>query len=189
MMKSIGRPRSTKLDGTPIRSASATGEPCFFIELQRAGVKDQDDINPLLIRLARELDLPLVCDNDVHFLNADDYDVHDTLCCISMQKNKDDDSRLHYPTDLYLKSPEEMAELFDDLPEAIESARNIGARCNVELDFDSSHVPLVGRGADRADALFGWRSDGWFSDHWLQVRTRTVRCRARQGHHRRRRRT
>ena len=107
------------------------------------GVKDQDDINPLLIRLARELDLPLVCDNDVHFLNADDYDVHDTLCCISMQKNKDDDSRLHYPTDLYLKSPEEMAELFDDLPEAIESARNIGARCNVELDFDSSHVPLV----------------------------------------------
>ena len=142
------------------------GEPCFFIELQRAGVKDQDDINPLLIRLARELDLPLVCDNDVHFLNADDYDVHDTLCCISMQKNKDDDSRLHYPTDLYLKSPEEMAELFDDLPEAIESARNIGARCNVELDFDSSHVPLVRvEGPTEPTPYSGGDLTEWFSDH------------------------
>merc|ERR1711923_384543 len=59
------------------------GEPCFFVELQRNGVREQDAINPHLIRLARELDLPLICDNDVHFLNSDDHDVHDTLCCIS----------------------------------------------------------------------------------------------------------
>lgn len=119
------------------------GAPCFFIELQRAGVPDQDDINPLLIKLARDLELPLICDNDVHFLNADDHDVHDTLCCISMQKNKDDEQRLKYPTDLYLKSPEQMSELFSDLPEAIESAKAVAERCNVELDFDASHVPLV----------------------------------------------
>ncbi|MDG2199787.1 MAG: DNA polymerase III subunit alpha [Phycisphaerales bacterium] len=123
--------------------ANAAGEPCFFVELQRNGVPEQDAINPHLIRLARELDLPLVCDNDVHFLNADDHDAHDTLCCISMQKTKDDPNRLHYPTDIYLKSPEDMAELFTDLPEVIENAARIGERCNVTLDFDVSHVPLV----------------------------------------------
>ena len=145
------------------------GEPCFFIELQRAGVKDQDDINPLLIRLARELDLPLVCDNDVHFLNAEDYDVHDTLCCISMQKNKDDDNRLHYPTDLFLKSPEQMAELFDDLPEVIAAADRIGERCKVELDFDASHVPLVRvKGPLEPAPYDGSDLTEWFSTHCSQ---------------------
>ena len=119
------------------------GEPCFFIELQRNGVSEQDAINPHLIRLARELDLPLICDNDVHFLNADDHDVHDTLCCISMAKNKDDPNRLHYPNDIYLKSHDQMSELFSDVPEAIEHAVRVGERCEVELDFDVSHVPLV----------------------------------------------
>ncbi len=143
---------------------NADGESCFFIELQRNGVKAQEDINPLLVKLARELDLPIVCDNDVHFLGAEDHDVHDTLCCISMQKMKDDDQRLRYPADLYLKSPEQMASLFEDLPEAVEAASGIAERCCVELDFDASHVPLVrANGPEEIPPYDGGGLTEWFS--------------------------
>ena len=66
-MRHIGIPRSRKPAGTEVFGTNDAGEPCFYIELQRIGVADQDSINPHLIRLAEEMDLPLVCDNDVHF--------------------------------------------------------------------------------------------------------------------------
>ncbi len=119
------------------------GEPCFFIELQRHSVQEQHAINPLLVRLAREIDAPLVCDNDAHFTTAEDWDAHDSLCCISMGKTKDDPDRLHYPRDLYVKSPREMAEAFADLPEAIENTARIADRCEVTIDFDANHAPVV----------------------------------------------
>jgi len=119
------------------------GEPRFFIELQRNGVREQDRINPHLIRLASELNLPLVCDNDAHFLTEDDHDNHDTLCCISMGKLKNEENRLKYSRELYVKSPQQMAERFDDVPEAIENSGRIAARCHVELDFKQNHTPLV----------------------------------------------
>ena len=119
------------------------GEPRFFLELQRHDTPEQDRINPLLVKLARELDLPLVCDNDAHFLRAEDWDTHDSLCCISMGKLKEEENRLHYPKKLYVTSPGEMAERFDDLPEAVENSAKIAARCNVELDFTANHAPVV----------------------------------------------
>ncbi|MFK7959278.1 MAG: DNA polymerase III subunit alpha [Phycisphaerales bacterium] len=119
------------------------GEPCFFVELQRHSVQDQHAINPHLIRLAEEIGAPLVCDNDAHFLGADDWDAHDSLCCISMGKIKDDPDRLHYPRDLYVKSPQEMAAEFHDLPEALENTVRIAERCNVEIDFEANHAPVV----------------------------------------------
>ncbi|MCH2134217.1 MAG: DNA polymerase III subunit alpha [Phycisphaerales bacterium] len=122
---------------------NADGEPCFYIELQRIGVPDQDAINPHLIRLARELDLPLVCDNDVHFLKREDHETHDTLCCISMGRTRDDTSRLQYPTELFVKSPEEMRALFEDLPEAVDNTVRIADRCNVDVDFETNHAPVV----------------------------------------------
>ncbi|MCH7603275.1 MAG: DNA polymerase III subunit alpha [Planctomycetes bacterium] len=119
------------------------GEPCFFIELQRHDVVEQERINPHLIKLARQLDLPLVCDNDAHFLRAEDWDAHDSLCCISMGKMKDDTERLHYSKQLFVKSPQQMAERFGDLPEAMENTLRIAERCNVELDFSANHAPVV----------------------------------------------
>ncbi len=119
------------------------GEPRFYIELQRNGVNEQERINPHLKRLAKELGLPLVCDNDAHFLREEDHDNHDTLCCISMGKLKSDDSRLKYSKELYVKSPQQMAALFEETPEAIENSARIAERCNVELDFSRSHTPLV----------------------------------------------
>jgi len=119
------------------------GDPCFYLELQRHGTPAQETINPFIIQLAKELSIPLVCDNDAHFLNTEDADLHDTLCCISMSKTKDEEGRLNYSPELYVKSPEQMAELFSDVPEAVENTARIADRCNVELDFDSNHTPIV----------------------------------------------
>ena len=141
------------------------GQPRFFIELQRNGVIEQDRINPLLIKLARELNLPLVCDNDAHFLLAEDYEIHDSLCCISMGKTKDEQNRLRYPRDLYVKSPQMMADLFRDLPEAIQNSERIAARCNVELRFGENHAPLV-KVAQHSDLppFSGGDATAWFND-------------------------
>jgi DNA polymerase-3 subunit alpha len=127
------------------------GEPRFFIEVQRIGVAEQERLNPHLIRLAREMNLPLVCDNDAHFMLADDWDAHDSLCCISMAKNKADTNRLRYSRELYVKPSEAMAELFKDCLGAIENTVRIAERCNVTIDFGTSHAPLV-RVVQRADA-------------------------------------
>ena len=120
------------------------GEPRFYLELQKHEEKLQRDINPLTVRLAEELDIPLVCDNDAHFLTADDWDAHDTLCCISMGKVKGDESRMRYARDLYVKSPQEMWAAFgQDQPEAIRNTRRIADRCNVDIDFEANHAPVV----------------------------------------------
>ena len=126
---------------------NADGAPRFYIELQRH-VEEQERINPHLVGLARELDLPLVCDNDAHFLLEGDWDSHDSLVCISTGKRKEDESRLRYPKDLYVKSADEMDELFkgylDDAgDEALANTRHIADRCNVELDLTQNHAPVV----------------------------------------------
>jgi len=130
--------------------ANERGEPRFYIELQHH-IAEQIAINPHLIRLARELGLPLVCDNDAHFLRAEDHDAHDTLICIAMGKTKDDPQRLKYTPELYVKSPEQMAALFESYDaefdgagtESLENTRKIAERCHVELPIGGNHAPLV----------------------------------------------
>ncbi len=141
-------------------------EPCFYIELQRHSVQEQLAINPHLIKLAKELDIPLVCDNDAHYLTENDWDSHDTLCCISMQKTKDDPDRITYPRELYVKSPEEMCELFEDVPEAVENTVHIARRCNVELDDSQSHAPVVRvTGPNTVEPFKGGDVTEWFKEH------------------------
>lgn len=121
------------------------GEPRFYIELQRH-VEEQERINPHLKRLARKLNLPLVCDNDAHFLRRQDHDTHDTLCCISMGKSKDSPDRIRYSEELHVKSPAEMHELFaqDDAErEALANTVRIADRCQVELPAGENHAPVV----------------------------------------------
>jgi DNA polymerase-3 subunit alpha len=121
------------------------GEPRFYIELQRH-VEEQERINPHLKRLARKLGLPLVCDNDAHFLRREDHDTHDTLCCISMGKSKDAPDRIRYSEELHVKSPAEMHALFsqDDAErEALANTVRIADRCNVDLPAGESHAPVV----------------------------------------------
>lgn len=148
-----------------IFSPNDKGDPCFYIEVQRHDVQEQLAINPYLIKLARELELPIVCDNDAHFLTEEDWDAHDTLCCISMQKQKSDTSRLLYSKDLYVKSPSQMEELFDDLPEAILNSSEIANRCNVTFDLSKSHAPVVRvTGPKSIEPFKGGDSTEWFKE-------------------------
>ncbi len=117
----------------------------FYVELQHH-IPEQNDINPHLIRLARERGLPIVCDNDSHFLKPDEHDAHDSLICISTGKLKDDTERMRYPEQLYVKSPEEMRDAFAAYEEvgteACDNTLRIAARCNVELEH-GNHAPVV----------------------------------------------
>ncbi|NUQ51344.1 MAG: DNA polymerase III subunit alpha [Phycisphaerales bacterium] len=120
--------------------------PRFYVELQHH-IAEQNSINKHLIRLARELDLPLVSDNDAHFLKAEDHDAHDTLICISTGKNKSDTNRMRYPTELYVKSPAQMRAMFeaygDAGREACDNSVRIAERCNVELPLGRNNAPAV----------------------------------------------
>ncbi len=80
--------------------------------------------------------------NDVHFLNKEDHDAHDVLCCISMGRLITDEARLKYPKALYLKSPQEMAEALGGFDQAIENTARIAAMCDVTLDFSKRFAPV-----------------------------------------------
>lgn len=106
----------------------------FYIEIQDHGLEEQKRINPLLIKLARELNIPLVATNDVHYLEREDAEMQDVIMCISMKTTIDDPKRLKMESDQsYLKSPEEMKELFSYLPEAIENTKKIADKVVEEV--------------------------------------------------------
>jgi len=117
------------------------GEERFYLEIQWH-TPDQNAVTPLLADLAEEIGAGLAATNDVHFLTAADYHVHEVLCCISTGKTLADEKRMRYPPELYLKSPAEMAEAFGRWPEAVANTRRIAERCNVELDFSRRHAPV-----------------------------------------------
>ncbi len=112
------------------------GKDNFFIEIQNHGDPEQKKVLPHLVALARELDIPLVATNDAHFLDREDHEAHDVMICIGMGKMVADPSRMHYSEEVYLKSPEEMREVFSDLPEACDNTLKIAERCQVRLTLD-----------------------------------------------------
>ncbi len=119
------------------------GPERFYVELQRHGQAEQDRVNPLLIDLADRMGLPLVATNDVHYLTREDAFVQQVSVCINTGKTLEDDNALKHETEeLFLKSPAEMAALFEDRPDAIENTVKIAERCDVELDFESRHAPV-----------------------------------------------
>lgn len=146
----------------------------FYVELQHH-VPEQNAINKHLIRLSRELGLPLVCDNDSHFLKAEDHDAHDTLICISTGKAKSDDNRMRYPEELYVKSPAEMHALFEPYGdfgrEALANTLRIAERCNVELPLGKNNAPMVRVRIPQKKALprhddprFGGELTAWYQE-------------------------
>ncbi|MCX5706736.1 MAG: DNA polymerase III subunit alpha, partial [Candidatus Omnitrophica bacterium] len=114
----------------------------FYLELQENGIVEQRQVNNGLIKIAKELNLPLVATNDVHYLSRDRAASHEALLCIQTQTTLDDPNRMRFQTDeFYFKSPDEMKKLFKDLPEAIANTSEIASRCNLELDFNKVHLP------------------------------------------------
>jgi DNA polymerase-3 subunit alpha len=121
------------------------GPDNFYIEIMRLGMKKEVDVNRELVNLAHEFDVPLVATNDCHYLYPDDYKAHDVLLCIGTKKTLVDKERLKFEThQAYFRSPEEMARLFEDLPEAISNTGLLAERCNLLIDTSGKDVKLPG---------------------------------------------
>ncbi len=118
------------------------GKSNFFIEIQDHHLDEEKFLNSQLIKLSRELEIPLVAANDSHYVNKDDAFSHDVLMCIQMGKTIKDENRLEFPnSEFYIKSSQEMYDIFKDIPSAIENTIKIKDRCNVEFNFDENHLP------------------------------------------------
>jgi len=114
----------------------------FYIELQDHGIEEQKKLNPLLVKLAKETDTPLVATNDVHYIKSDDAKNQDVLLCIQTGKTLEDENRMRFETEeFYVKSEEEMRKLFPYAPEAIENTQLIAEKCNFEFKFGERHLP------------------------------------------------
>jgi DNA polymerase-3 subunit alpha len=122
------------------------GRENYFIELQNHGMAAQQRILPQLVRLAREFDLPVVCANDVHYVYKEDWEPHDSLLCIQTGKRLSDAGRMRYPNrEFYLKSREEMAAFFGELPEAMDNTLRVAERVDLEIAFGVNHYPVFER--------------------------------------------
>lgn len=118
------------------------GRGNYFLELQDHGIPMQRQVNQGVIRLSRELDIPLAATNDCHYINAEDWEAHDILLCIQTGKKVADENRMRYEGgQYYVKSEEEMRELFSYIPEAIDNTAKIAERCNVEIEFGVTKLP------------------------------------------------
>ncbi|MBQ0067811.1 MAG: DNA polymerase III subunit alpha, partial [Phascolarctobacterium sp.] len=118
------------------------GKDNYFLEMQNHFLQEDKVINDGLKKLAAEYDLKLVCTNDLHYVRREDAAAQDVLLCIQTVTTVDDPNRMRFPNDeFYLKSPEEMAELFPDCAEALENTNLIAERCNVKLTFGKFLLP------------------------------------------------
>ena len=118
------------------------GKDNFFLELQDHGLKEQAGVNQQLVKMSRELDIPLVVTNDVHYTYAQDVEPHDILLCIQTGKRLADENRMRYEGgQYYVKSEEDMKGLFPYAWEAVENSQRIADRCNVEIEFGVTRLP------------------------------------------------
>ena len=114
----------------------------YYIEIQNNGLAEQIMCNQKLIEIARELDIPLVATNDSHYLKKEDYYNHEILLCIQTAKKITDEDRMRFETnEFYIKSPEEMADYFSNVPDAIENTVKIADKCNYEFEFGNTKLP------------------------------------------------
>ncbi len=118
------------------------GHGNFFLEIQDQGLDEEAFINPQLLKLSEELDIPLAATNDVHYVNRSDAEAHDVLLAIQTATTVDDENRMRFPNDqFYLKSEDEMRRIFSFCPEAVDNTQKIAERCNVEFTFGEYHLP------------------------------------------------
>ena len=134
------------------------GEGNFFLELQDHGIDEQRPVNQGVQRLARETGLPLVVTNDAHYLRRADAKMQDVLLCIQTGKTVDDQNRMKFQTEeFYVKSEEELKELFPGLDEAFENTAKIADRCNLEFTFHEYHLPAF-------PVPQGYTNEGYFRE-------------------------
>lgn len=114
----------------------------FYLELQRTGRPGDEDCLHMNVELAQSLELPVVATNDVHFLEADDFEAHEARVCIGESRTLDDPRReRRFSDQQYLRTPDEMTELFSDIPEAIQNTVEIARRCSVTVRMGEYFLP------------------------------------------------
>ncbi len=137
-----------------LRYQSIFGKGNYYLELQDHGIPAQKTVNQALLRLSRELDIPLVATNDIHYTYADDAAPHDILLCIQTNKKVTDQNRMRYEGgQYYCKSEEEMRALFPYAQEALDNTHKIADRCNVEIEFGVTKLPRF----DVPDGYDSWQ--------------------------------
>jgi DNA polymerase-3 subunit alpha len=116
----------------------------FYLEIQRHPIAELEQVNKALVNIANELDVKLVATSDVHYVNKSDATTHDILLCIGTNSSIYDEKRMKMAGDFfYLKSPQEMSELYKDIPQAIENSGKISEMCHLELEFGRLHLPEI----------------------------------------------
>ncbi len=114
----------------------------YYLEIQNNGLPEQVMVNQRLIQLSRELNIPLVATNDAHYLKQEDSYNHEILLCIQTAKKMTDEDRMRFETnEFYIKTPEEMADYFSAVPEAIENTVKIADKCNFDFEFGVTKLP------------------------------------------------
>ncbi|MBC8453467.1 DNA polymerase III subunit alpha, partial [PVC group bacterium] len=114
----------------------------FFIEIMDHGITEQRRANSLMKELSKKTELPLVATNDVHYLDQKHAAAHEVMLCLQTGTVMSDPKRMKYSTDqFYMKTQQEMEEIFKEFPGAVDITYDIAERCNVELDFDHLHFP------------------------------------------------
>ncbi len=116
----------------------------FYLEIQRQPIAELEKVNQALIPMSDELGIPLVATNDIHYIRREDAQAHDLLLCIGTNSTVNDEKRMRMASDtLYLRSPEEMAELYRDIPQALDNAEKIAGMCDLTLEFGRLHLPEI----------------------------------------------
>jgi DNA polymerase III subunit alpha len=119
------------------------GHENFFLEIQDHGIEEERRVRPLMIALGREMGVPLVATNDVHYIQADDTRAHDALLCINTGKLLSDTGRMRYrEREFHMRTAEEMLQRFSDVPEAVSNTALVAERCNLSLSFKERHAPV-----------------------------------------------
>ena len=122
------------------------GKENFYLEVQYHGLKEQKKVNEVLLQIHKDLDIELVCTNDVHYVEKNDAFYQDVLSCIQTGSLLEDENRMKMPVDeFYLKDSQLMEEIFKEFPRAFENTQKISAMCNVNLEFHNPHLPYFAK--------------------------------------------
>lgn len=118
------------------------GKGNFYLEIMENGLSDQKKVNTYLLKIAKDLDIPLVATNDVHYLEKEEAFAHEVLLAIQTQTTLSDPNRFRFKSDtFYFRSPQEMATLFREIPQALKNTLEITQKCNLVMDFSQIHLP------------------------------------------------
>jgi DNA polymerase-3 subunit alpha len=134
--------RAAEAERKALRYAELFGKEHFYLELQDHGIPEQKTVNRELVAMSRRLGLPLVCTNDMHYLERGDAEAHDVLLCIGTNKKRGEAQRMRFHgPEFYMKSPEEMAAIFSELPEALANTVKVNEMVDLQLSYPGPLLP------------------------------------------------